>query len=293
MEEALPAPELSNASSWTREEDGYIIGICKEKEMQDWRKELRAALPGRTRREILKRLWYLGVMMKKVRMVNSEGDDLGSQMRCYVSRNAVNLSDGGEDEVDEAEAIAHLEAYQRAAEDVAASGSAPAGRTGFDFDAPPPGLVGSLGGTYSGSPVQSSVSLPSDEAAESVPPSNSAEVCPTLGVIGGRWTSDEDAAIRAGFEAGRSWKEISEGLPGRTFIATKVRGGKLGLKQCEAGIPWTADEIATLRAGVEEREVEDDRGDAARAHCGGVEASGEVAGHRAQREAGPCCLDGG
>jgi hypothetical protein len=57
--------------------------------------------------------------------------------------------------------------------------------------------------------------------------------------------------VRAGFEAGRSWREIWEGLPGRTFIAIKNRGQKLGLKQCPAGIPWTAEEDATLRAGFE------------------------------------------
>jgi hypothetical protein len=52
-------------------------------------------------------------------------------------------------------------------------------------------------------------------------------------------------------EAGKSWREISEGLPGRTFYATKKRGHALGLKHGEAGAPWTAAEDATLRAGVE------------------------------------------
>jgi hypothetical protein len=65
------------------------------------------------------------------------------------------------------------------------------------------------------------------------------------------WTSDEDAAIRAGVEAGRPWKEISEGLPGREFFATKTRGEVLGLKHWEVDVPWTADEDARLRAGVE------------------------------------------
>jgi hypothetical protein len=65
------------------------------------------------------------------------------------------------------------------------------------------------------------------------------------------WTSDEDAAIRAGVEAGKSWEEISDGLPGRTFVATHHRGLKLGLKHGEAGVLWTAEEDAMLRAGVE------------------------------------------
>jgi hypothetical protein len=65
-------PESSSASRWTREEDGYIVSVCKEKDIQEWRKELRDALPGRTRREILKRLWYLGIMMKE-----GEDDEFG------------------------------------------------------------------------------------------------------------------------------------------------------------------------------------------------------------------------
>jgi hypothetical protein len=66
------------------------------------------------------------------------------------------------------------------------------------------------------------------------------------------WTADEEAVIRAGVEAGKSWREIAEGLPGRTFSATKHRGEEvLGLKLREAGAEWTADEDATLRAGVE------------------------------------------
>jgi sugar phosphate isomerase/epimerase len=63
-----------------------------------------------------------------------------------------------------------------------------------------------------------------------------------------RWRSEEDAAIRAGVEAGKSWREIAEGLPGRTFFATKRHGMKLGMKH-HGG--WTAEEDATLRAGVE------------------------------------------
>jgi hypothetical protein len=138
MRDIGATPEPSGASPWTRAEDGYMISICKEKDMRDWRNELRGALPGRIRREILKRLWYLGIMMKKVKITNSEGDDLGAQMRCYVTRNAVNLSDGGEDEADAAEATAHLEAYQRAAESVPSCDSSLTGRevgapADFDF----------------------------------------------------------------------------------------------------------------------------------------------------------------
>jgi hypothetical protein len=61
----------------------------------------------------------------------------------------------------------------------------------------------------------------------------------------------EDAAIREGFEAGKSWIEILDGLPGRTLFAVRTRTLRLGLKHCEAGVPWRADEDATLRAGVE------------------------------------------
>jgi hypothetical protein len=49
--------------------------------------------------------------------------------------------------------------------------------------------------------------------------------------------------------------EISEGLPGRTILATQTRGLRLGLKHRDRGIPWTADEDATLRAGVEAGEM--------------------------------------
>jgi hypothetical protein len=69
------------------------------------------------------------------------------------------------------------------------------------------------------------------------------------------WTAEEDAAIRGGIEAGKGWKEIAEGLPRRTFFGTKSRGETLGLKHREAGVPWTADEDATLWAGVESGEL--------------------------------------
>jgi hypothetical protein len=254
MERDDVTPESSKALPWTREEDGYIIGVCKEKEMQDWRNELRAALPGRTRREILKRLWYLGIMMKKVKMVSSEGDDLGGLLRVYVTRNVMTLPEGSGDEVDAAEAMAHLEAYQRVAEGITASACPPCGPGGgvpadFDFETPPLVDDGAIEGTHSGSSSQASVSMSSEGAPESDAGSEEGEAGRGFSVVAGEgWTSDEDAAIRMGVEAGRSWKEISDGIPGRTFLATKTRGLKLGLKHREA---WTSDEEAAIRAGFE------------------------------------------
>jgi hypothetical protein len=96
--------------------------------------------------------------------------------------------------------------------------------------------------------------MSSEEAPESDAGSEAEEVGGGFGVVaGGRWTSDEDAAIRAGVEARRPWKEISDGLPGRTFYATKTRGERLGLKQREGFVPWTTDEDAAIRTGVEAR----------------------------------------
>jgi uncharacterized protein YabN with tetrapyrrole methylase and pyrophosphatase domain len=47
-----------------------------------------------------------------------------------------------------------------------------------------------------------------------------------------RWTEAEDAALREGFAAGKSWKEVAEGLPGRTKDAVRRRGaGEFGLKR--------------------------------------------------------------
>jgi hypothetical protein len=88
--------------------------------------------------------------------------------------------------------------------------------------------------------------MPSEEAPESIAGSEAEEAGRGFRVVtGGRWTSDEDAAIRAGFEAGRSWKEISDGIPGRTFLATSKHGERLGLKLLRA---WTSDEDAAIRA---------------------------------------------
>jgi hypothetical protein len=116
----------------------------------------------------------------------------------------------------------------------------------LDFEAPPP-VDDSIEGTRSGSSNQASVSMSSEEAPESV--ADAEEIGHGFRVVAGRpWTSDEDAAIRAGVEAGRPWKEISDRLPGRTFFATMARGQRLGLKLQEA---WTSDEDAAIRAGLE------------------------------------------
>jgi hypothetical protein len=48
----------------------------------------------------------------------------------------------------------------------------------------------------------------------------------------GRWTEAEDAALREGFESGKTWKAIAEGLPGRTKKAAWKRGSvRLGLRR--------------------------------------------------------------
>jgi hypothetical protein len=252
------------------------MGVCKEKEMRDWRNELRAALPGRTWEEIRKRLRYLGLILQKRRIVKSEGDEVGLRLRVYVSRYA-HLPEGSEDEVDMAEAIAHLEAYQRAAEGFTASdcrSSVPADGVPADLDlgAPPP-EGDSIEGTHSVSSNQPSIAASSEEAPESVARSEAAR---GFGVVAGRpWMPDEDAAIRAGVEAGKLWREISDGLPGRTVVATQRRGSRLGLKQREAGVPWTADEDAMLRAGVE-------AGESWKSIAGKLpRRTGEMARHRA------------
>jgi hypothetical protein len=38
-----------------------------------------------------------------------------------------------------------------------------------------------------------------------------------------RWTEAEDAALREGFESGKTWREIADGLPGRTRNAAQIR----------------------------------------------------------------------
>jgi hypothetical protein len=103
---------------WSPAEDGYIASVCKEKEIQEWRNELRSVVPGRTRREILKRLRDLGILMQKRQIVKSEGDDLGTRMRVYVWNWAGELCDGAGK--DGAEARTPVREYQRGAEEVAA-----------------------------------------------------------------------------------------------------------------------------------------------------------------------------
>jgi hypothetical protein len=226
--------------------------------MQYWREELKAALPGHTWREILKRLRYLGIILHKRRIVKSEGDDLGRRLWVYISRYD-NLSDGGEGEGDEVEAIAHMEAYQRAAEGARSPASCLC-RSELggpsEVEAPPP-VADPIDEADFRESTPASISRSSGEAEGSIPPSKSEEAPSDLErrPMGGfafarmaPWRSDEDAAIREGVEAGKSWKAIAKGLPGRSVFATAVRGRRLGLRPRER---WTADEDATLRAGVE------------------------------------------
>jgi hypothetical protein len=49
------------------------------------------------------------------------------------------------------------------------------------------------------------------------------------------WTADEDAALRASCESGKTWRGIAEGLPRRTRAAVETRAvNKLGLKRQDA-----------------------------------------------------------
>jgi hypothetical protein len=187
--------------------DIYIMGICKEKEMQDWRNELRAVMPDRTWQEILKRMRYLGLILQKRRIVKSEGDEVGLRLRVYISRYA-SLPEGSEDEIDEAEAIAHLKAYQRAAEgmtttDLASGGPEVGGRVDVDFGTPP-SVDALIFGANSGSSNETSVLTSSSEAGDSGAGPEAEEVRP------GRhaWTSNEDAAIREGWKPGDRGKRF-------------------------------------------------------------------------------------
>jgi hypothetical protein len=54
--------------------------------------------------------------------------------------------------------------------------------------------------------------------------------------VGELWTEAEDMALREGFASGKKWKEIAEGLPGRTRKAVETRGSRqLGLKRRKRG----------------------------------------------------------
>jgi hypothetical protein len=262
MEREKEPAESSSALPWTREEDGYIISTCKEKLfMEDWRAELRDQLPGRTRDEILKRVRYLGLILKKRRIVKSEGDDVGQRMRIYAERYQ-HLTAGSEDEVDAARAIAHLEAYQRAAEGVKASDSEfsdqeAVGPEAFGFETPPPdgdqidGTYTDLShGTSEWSPLEESEGVFQDSVADSEAGGGRGGGRSGVDVV--RWTEEEDAKIRKGVEAGQRWRKIAEGLPGRTTAATAGRGCKLGLNsgRWKQRKPWRADEEATVRACV-------------------------------------------
>jgi hypothetical protein len=215
--------------------------------MKDWREKLRAALPERTWQEILKRLRYLGNILEKRRIIKSEGDPLGMRLWVYISR-YTNLPEGSEGEEDEADAIAHMEAYQRAADGVAVSvpglsESEIGEAVDFECDTQPP-VGDSVEGTQSGSPVRTS------SVADSGTEKGNRKLVASVVA----WTSDEDEVLRVGFEAGQSWREIADFLPGRTLYAAKARGNHLNLKRRQAGTRWTDAEKATLRAGVEARE---------------------------------------
>jgi hypothetical protein len=66
------------------------------------------------------------------------------------------------------------------------------------------------------------------------------------------WTTDEDTALRAGVEAGQTWKAIAESLPGRTAYAAEFHAIRLGLKRGNAKVivVWTEAEDEEIRAGV-------------------------------------------
>ena len=62
-----------------------------------------------------------------------------------------------------------------------------------------------ISGAYSSTSNQASVSASSSDAAELIP-SEAERPCQKVGAVGVSWTSEEDAVIRVGFEAGKSWK---------------------------------------------------------------------------------------
>jgi hypothetical protein len=57
--------------------------------------------------------------------------------------------------------------------------------------------------------------------------------------------------MQRGVEAGKSWNEISEALPGCTVRAVETRGRRLGLKHREGRAEWTADEEDAIGRGFE------------------------------------------
>jgi hypothetical protein len=67
-----------------------------------------------------------------------------------------------------------------------------------------------------------------------------------------RWTAEEDAMLRAGLEAGGSWKSIAEKLPGRNGDMARHRARQLKIERSEGKVlvAWTEAEDEEIRAGV-------------------------------------------
>jgi hypothetical protein len=66
------------------------------------------------------------------------------------------------------------------------------------------------------------------------------------------WTAEEDAMLRAGVEAGESWKSIAEKLPGRNGEMARHRARQLEIERSEKRVfvAWTEAEDGEIRAGV-------------------------------------------
>jgi hypothetical protein len=56
--------------------------------------------------------------------------------------------------------------------------------------------------------------------------------------------------MRRGVEAGKSWNEISEALPGCTVRAMETRGRRLGLKDREGRAEWKEISEGVFRAAL-------------------------------------------
>jgi hypothetical protein len=64
--------------------------------------------------------------------------------------------------------------------------------------------------------------------------------------------AEEEAALRAGVEAGERWKTIAEKLPGRSGEAAQFHARWLGIERSEkqVHVAWTEAEDEEIRAGV-------------------------------------------
>jgi GcrA cell cycle regulator len=67
-----------------------------------------------------------------------------------------------------------------------------------------------------------------------------------------RWTAQEDAVLREGRAAGRTYRWIADGLPGRDMVGCRVRAQKLGLaeKRGAASTPARAPDSSEAVRGV-------------------------------------------